>query len=175
MQHSKSSRVSAPFYMPAATPARARVIKEARTWIGAPFVHHQRVKAGCDCVGMIWGIGEAERVLVVDTAIAAPFVGYERTPTLRWIIKACDTFLTRVPFTYRQVADVVCFDFGRGPQHLGLLTEEGSIIHADGAITVELVVETDIPPEFRPYPAAWQYPFIDAVGLRHEVVRSWQD
>jgi len=38
----------------------ARVLSEARTWIGTPYVHQASCKgAGCDCLGLIRGVWRA--------------------------------------------------------------------------------------------------------------------
>lgn len=40
------------------------VVREAREWIGTPYVPQARVKGiGCDCVGLIVGVGEQTGLL----------------------------------------------------------------------------------------------------------------
>ena len=105
---------------------------------------------------LVRGVGEAKGGLVVDPNKAAAFKGYGRRPTQRMIIKALDTFLMRLSYRERAPADVLCFDLGNGPQHLGILTSARTIVHTDEG--VGKVVETLIASEFRPYRAAWRFP-----------------
>ena len=137
----------------------SRIVMEARAWIDTPWREQACVKGhGCDCAMLVRGVGEAAGGLVVDPAKAAPFRGYGRRPRFNMIIKACDTFLTRLRYRERAPGDVLCFNLGQGPQHLGILTSASTIVHADEG--AGKVVETGIAPEFRPYPAAWRYPGI---------------
>lgn len=40
--------------------SRARIVEEAREWIGTPYLHQASVKgAGCDCLGLIRGVWRA--------------------------------------------------------------------------------------------------------------------
>ena len=39
---------------------RARVVAEARMWIGTPYVHQaSALGAGCDCLGLVRGVWRA--------------------------------------------------------------------------------------------------------------------
>lgn len=45
---------------PAAAVDRARIIAEARSWIGTPYHHQASVKGvGCDCLGLVRGVWRA--------------------------------------------------------------------------------------------------------------------
>lgn len=47
---------------------RSDVIAEAREWIGTPYAHQHRAKGvGCDCVGLIVGVGLATGSLTTWT------------------------------------------------------------------------------------------------------------
>lgn len=132
------------------------IITEALSWRGTPWLEQACVKEhGVDCVMLIKAVGQVAGGLVVDPAKEAQFKGYSRQPSQLKIVKACDLFLTRIDFNDRAPADVLCFDLGAGPQHLGILTSRQTIVHAyEGAG----VVETGIAPDFRPYKAAWRFP-----------------
>lgn len=142
------------------TATRAGVIAEARDWIGAPFVHQGFVKAGCDCIGLVRGVGEATGALILDPAAVAPWRGYSRTPRLQTMIRALDLFLVRQELAAARPADLLCFDFGDGPQHVGILSGVRLVIHAHAMRRRTL--ESTIPPEVRLFRASWRYPLIEA-------------
>lgn len=64
--------------------ARARVVREARSWLGTPFRHKQGKKGlGVDCLQLIWRVGENARVLdreVTKNDIAEFWPFYGRRP-----------------------------------------------------------------------------------------------
>ncbi len=35
---------------------RADIIREARDWVGVPYLDQHKTKAGCDCIGLILGV-----------------------------------------------------------------------------------------------------------------------
>lgn len=40
--------------------SRARIVAEARSWIGTPYIHRASLKgAGCDCLGLVRGVWRA--------------------------------------------------------------------------------------------------------------------
>lgn len=105
-------------------PTRAEILAEARTWLGTPFHHQGRVKGvGVDCVGLIVG--------VLRTLGHAPLdqTGYGREPHAGLLEAALEAQLMRVALDAAQPADVLLLRFVREPQHVGLLTEAGGIIH----------------------------------------------
>lgn len=101
----------------------AEVIVEARTWIGTPFRHQGRKKGvGVDCAGLV--IGVARTLGLSD----ADYIGYGRQPAggllPRLLAEHLDAIAAPEP------AAVVLMAFGREPQHLGILTDVGTLIHA---------------------------------------------
>lgn len=61
----------------------AEIVAEARSWVGTPYIHQQRLKgAGVDCVGLILGVGRALDLIdpALDAQFWARFGGYTRTP-----------------------------------------------------------------------------------------------
>lgn len=111
---------------------RAAVVAEARTWLGTPFHHQASLKGvGCDCIGLIKGVGLALGILDYDPASpeAQPYLAYSRMPNPQMMRRALSTFFEPVA-----VADVLPGDFYymawiREPQHVALVTDTG-IIHS---------------------------------------------
>jgi NlpC/P60 family putative phage cell wall peptidase len=102
------------------------VIDEARRWLGTPYQHQARLLGvGVDCAGLIMGIGKSLGLLDVD------YRGYSDMPhggTLRAI---CDKHLTRI--AEPEPGAVALMSWATAPgqeQHLAVLTERGTIIHA---------------------------------------------
>lgn len=147
---------------------RAAVIAEARAWIGTPFVHQGFVRAGCDCIGLVRGVGAASGALALDPAEVKPLWRYPRSPRLQEIVRACDRFLVRQARDAARPGDVLCFDIGRGPQHLGILVAPNTIVHAHSGANrrgyetrsrdTGRVVDSEIAPNWRLFNASWRYP-----------------
>lgn len=104
-----------------------QVIDEARTYIGVPFHHQGRCRAGVDCVGLL---------VVVRRALALPVEdrsGYDRQPHAGALAEELSRQLIKLPLRRPLVyepADVVELAIKGEPHHVGLLTERGTIIHA---------------------------------------------
>jgi NlpC/P60 family putative phage cell wall peptidase len=119
---------------PGPLPSRADVLAEARTWIGTPFHHGQRLKGvACDCIGMAWGVGEATKALKVPRALARRYAGYGRTPKPADMRDALETCLVAVEDP--QIADLAWIHWGDPavPMHLAILGEvrgRQTLIHA---------------------------------------------
>ncbi len=134
------------------------IIAEARSWLGTPWRHQASVKGvGCDCAGLVRGVGN--RLGLMDcregTPGTAEFAGYGRAPEPKRMIRALDRFMDRrggVP----QSGDVLLMRFDRDPQHLAILTDEGTIVHA--LSSAGRVVEHRLSPGWRArIVAAWGY------------------
>lgn len=103
------------------------IIASAREWIGTPFVHQGRKKGiGVDCAGVVVGIAR-------DNHLAEGFVDptdYPANPTNRQIEDILDTWMDRVKPQDVQPGDVLFFRYAKLPQHMGVLTEKGTFVHA---------------------------------------------
>lgn len=117
------------------TPFEARVVAEARAWIGTPYVHQASVKgAGTDCLGLLRGVwravvGAEPEAMPAYTADWGEAGGREllMSAALRWLVpravgagRAGDVLLFRM-------AD------GRVAKHVGIAVAGGdraSFVHA---------------------------------------------
>ncbi|MDD3183389.1 MAG: hypothetical protein PHD48_11390, partial [Alphaproteobacteria bacterium] len=62
---------------------RMDAVFEARAWLNTPFHHQASVKgAGCDCIGLIKGVGMALKLVDYDPASpqAQAFANYSMLP-----------------------------------------------------------------------------------------------
>jgi cell wall-associated NlpC family hydrolase len=91
-----------------------------------------------------------------DSPRAAEFVGYGRKPEPRKMLRALDMFMRRRPSKTFYPGDVLLMRFDEDPQHLAILTEEGTIIHA--LYSLGKVVEHRLSAQWRSrVVAAWSY------------------
>lgn len=114
------------------------IVNEARQWLGTPFHHQASLKGvGTDCYGLIRGVAN-------NLGIARdhnPITNYSRVPNgdmEKIILQHC----TKIPVRDRQAGDIINFAWGKEPQHLGILTEKDTVIHAYGYEDHGKVVET---------------------------------
>lgn len=106
---------------------RAEIIAEARTWIGTPWIHGGRLKGvACDCVGQMICAPRALGVFPPDFDIR----GYGRNPEPQVMVKFLRIHMDEIPVGEATGADVLLVRPGRLPQHLQLLTFDGTVIHA---------------------------------------------
>jgi NlpC/P60 family putative phage cell wall peptidase len=104
------------------------IIDSARKWIGTPFVHQgRRLGAGVDCAGVV--IGVAEDLGIAPVGFRDP-KGYASNPANRLIEELMDKWLVRVPKSEVQPGDILFFKYARLPQHMGILTDRGTFVHA---------------------------------------------
>lgn len=116
------------------------VIQEARRWVGTPYRHqHRSIGLGVDCIGLIWGVGEAVGVLEVDPGKVRRFLAYSRSPSPTRFLEALGTFFAG-PFEQGEPGDVCAMAWNAArdiPQHVAILAENDgkpSIIHAHSQI-----------------------------------------
>jgi hypothetical protein len=100
----------------------AQIVAEARTWIGVPFHHQGYTKVGCDCIGLIAGVGLALGLQGAHEWEFKPeYHQYTRQPDPRLLIRGCDEFLDRVMFA-PMLADIIVMKFDVEPMHFALVT-----------------------------------------------------
>lgn len=109
--------------------ARLMVVSEARSWLGSPFMHAQRMKGvGVDCAQLLLAC-------YCDTGLVAPIDPGHYSPDwfrnedgqrLReWIASRCTRNLGPA-----EAGDIILFRFGRGESHSGISLGGELIIHA---------------------------------------------
>jgi NlpC/P60 family putative phage cell wall peptidase len=106
---------------------RDLIIAEARTWIGTPFHHQGRVKgAGVDCIGLAIGVGK--ELGLVPTEFN--YDGYRRTPYGRTLVDVMrdSGFVDEVYEPHH--GDILVFRIDMDPQHVGFLSDCGTMIHS---------------------------------------------
>lgn len=116
------------------------VVAEARRWIGTPF-HHQAsvLGVGVDCYGLIRGVAGALG-LCPDHHLVK---NYSRIPDGR-MTALLERDLLQVPLAARRPGDVLNFWWVDQPQHLGILSDRNTVIHAYGNDGHGHVVETSL-------------------------------
>lgn len=103
---------------------REDILAEAREWLNTPFHHQASLKGvGTDCGGMVKG---TYRNLGIDTSRAP--TNYARTPANNMMEKVLAEFADKI--SVPKPGDIILFTFIREPQHLGIYTENGGVIHA---------------------------------------------
>ncbi len=118
----------------------SRIVTEARSWIGTPYIHQASVKsAGCDCLGLVRGIW---RELLGDEPEATPAYssGWAETGGTERLLDAARTHFDPVEWQDLIPGDVMLFRMrAKSPaKHLGIFSGNDHIIHAyDGAAVVE--------------------------------------
>ena len=116
---------------------RARVLKEARTWIGTPYHHQASTKgAGCDCLGLVRGIWRARYGAEPETPPA--YAGdWAEASGEELMLEAAQRHMKRLKGRQRAASlarpgDMVLMRMLRtGPaKHMGIVETGGMIIHA---------------------------------------------
>ena len=120
------------------------IITEARSWIGTPYQHQARLKGvGVDCAMMIADICLTLNLITKEQLKMIP--PYPAT----WHVTDDKPILTDLmkEFGCKQInrydyqpGDVLVFKVGRVPSHLAILTDQNTMIHAQGG-TINKVTE----------------------------------
>jgi cell wall-associated NlpC family hydrolase len=110
-------------------------VESARGWVGTPYAHAGRVKGpgGCvDCVGVILGV--AKETGTIPEGYKTPF--YEELNDGSLIRVVFADYGAEIESSSMQPGDVVVMQYGRYPQHVGIVADCPfglgglSIIHA---------------------------------------------
>lgn len=106
---------------------RADIVTEARRWLGTPFHHQGRQRGvGVDCAGLVV---MTARSFGLESGYKDP-LNYAPEPHDGLMRQVLDAHMDRIEPGQRRLADVVWLAFARDPHHLGILTEDGMILHA---------------------------------------------
>ena len=102
---------------------QAKLIKEARTYLGVPWVHQGRTKRGVDCAGFIllamWSLGIK----------AESMKGYARQPDGILLKQTLDNQTSLRPLTHNEIpqaGDIILLRIKKHPQHVALLTDSNT-------------------------------------------------
>lgn len=113
------------------TDARARVVAEARSFIGTPFHHAAQIKGvGCDCVNLLAAAYEAAGVTGhVEIAPYSPQIMLHRgEETVIPYLLRCGR---EIPEAEARAGDVVLYKVGRSFSHAAIIVDWPTrIIHA---------------------------------------------
>ena len=114
---------------------RDKIVAEARRWIDTPYYHQAAlIGVGCDCVGLIRGVGFACEVLPPREAEWKLFNAYGRRPNPRRMAEGMRTFLEPVVTGSQQLGDIAWMAWRADlPMHLAILAEQNgrpTIIHS---------------------------------------------
>jgi cell wall-associated NlpC family hydrolase len=142
---------------------RHAIVAEARSWKGTPFVHQGRLKHhACDCIGLIWRVGEACCEVYMDPDKTKRFLGYSHQPNPRMMREALELFFVEIERDDLKIGDFVWIEWRENlPMHLGIValdqTNRFTIIHA--LKQVGKVVEHGFTDEWRGrVNSCWRYP-----------------
>lgn len=146
---------------------RMAIIAEAREWIDTPYHHQAGIKGvGCDCIGLVAGVAfELDLAHCCDNHGPEweKYHGYSMTPDPRLMRQGLTEFMTMIKKDDAEPGDVLWLRSMGGAlgQHLAILTDVGTIVHAYRMIG--RVVETrmtDMLEQARML-AAWRYPKVE--------------
>lgn len=117
---------------------RARIIAEARTWIGTPYHHRASAKGqGADCLGLVRGVWRALHGSEPEPlgAYAPDWAEAARAESLAG---AARRHLHEVEIAHRQPGDVLLFRFRAHlpAKHCAILTTPAHMVHAYDGVAV---------------------------------------
>lgn len=144
---------------------RDRIVAEARRWIGTAYAHQAAlIGVGCDCVGLIRGVGFACDVLPRRDAEWKLFNAYGRRPNPRRMLEGMRTFLVEIKTGDQQVGDIAWIEWRDDlPMHLAILAEHNdrpTLIHSYS--DVGRVVEHGLSQQWADRVVSWwRYPGVD--------------
>ena len=132
----------------------ARVVAEARRWIGTPYHHQARLRGvGCDCAGLIIGVGLATGTLDFSESRFREFAGYARTPNPRQMRRALEAFLVPVPEKVAGDGDIMWLEWRADlPMHLAICSTLNDV--PAQAIAADLNADAGLSPYRPPYERA---------------------
>lgn len=147
-------------------PTPSSVIEEAMQWLDTPYKHQAMLKGvGCDCVGLITGVGLATGATLITRQQIRAYGGYGRLPNPRAMQQILETYLKPAREDDVQQGDIVWLQWRQGlPMHLALIGEKSNgqrtLIHSTAE--VGRVVEHTLTPAWNERIVSfWRYPEVD--------------
>lgn len=121
------------------TQTAEQVVREAMSWRGVPYHHTGRSRAGVDCVGLLWVVGEALGLRMHD------FRAYDPSPNPAVLLREIGIGMDEVRDRSQIVpGHALMFRVSAHgpPQHFGVLVSKTTMVHAMSS--VHKVVEVSI-------------------------------
>lgn len=141
---------------------RARIVAEARSWLGTPYQHQASLKGvGCDCLGLVRGVWRA--VEGEEPEAAPPYrPDWAELGGEELLLGAARRWLCERASGGAESGDVLFFRMAEGApvKHAGILSAPDRLVHAYWGRTV---VESPLGPWWRARLAA-AFSFPSAVG-----------
>ncbi|MFH1556918.1 MAG: NlpC/P60 family protein [Pseudomonadota bacterium] len=119
-------------------PTRARVVEEARTWLGTPYLHRASARgAGADCLGLVRGVWRG--LYGVEPEPLAPYApDWAEASRCETLALCAGRHLRAVPVAEALPGDVLLFRFRAHlpAKHAAILSAPGFMIHAYDGVAV---------------------------------------
>lgn len=140
---------------------RKDIVAAARGWLGTPYRHQaSRKGAGCDCLGLVRGVWR--ELVGPEPETPPPYTpDWAEATGEETLLAAARRHLAEVPPGAAGAGDVLVFRMATGvpAKHCGILTGEGSLVHAYWG---RAVVETRMVPWWqRRVVAAFSFPGVE--------------
>jgi cell wall-associated NlpC family hydrolase len=103
--------------MPAETIMPERIVAEARSWLGVPWRHQGRSRAGIDCVGLVVMVARALELSEHDST------GYGRHAEGQALVAEFRDHMDGIALGAARPGDVLIFAERAYPCHCGILSE----------------------------------------------------
>ncbi len=121
--------------------SRARIVAEARAWIGTPYLHQASLRgAGCDCLGLVRGVWRA--FADTEPEPLPPYApDWAEAAGRDTLTAAARRHLNPVAIDAAREGDVLLFRWRAHlpAKHCAILTGAGHMVHAhDGACVAEV-------------------------------------
>ena len=111
---------------------RRRILREARTWIGTPYVHQASSKGhGTDCLGLVRGIWR--KIYGHEPQIVPSYSrDWNECESKEQLLDAAKRWFVEIHQHDARSGDLVIFRWSRSSvaKHLGLLVDTNQFIHA---------------------------------------------
>lgn len=108
------------------------VVQAARAWIGTPYVDQQSLRgAGCDCLGLVRGVWR--EVVGPEPTVIPPYTrDWGETGPVEVMQEGALEWMVPVALGEAGAGAVVLFRMREGAiaKHCGILTGEGTMVHA---------------------------------------------
>ncbi len=144
------------------TEMQRKIIDTARTWIGVPWRHQGRSRAGVDCIGLGVVVGRELGLAFIDT------IHYPQRPDLKQFVLMMRQNIEAGNFTQHKTTEIEPADFvvflKEGVPHAAIVADGGAPLSIIQSITIPGRVAENI------YDARW----IQATRwvLRHKGVEA---